>query len=510
MNECITYYISKFKRTKAFKTLKRSFRLTTVSEGSAGSLVCNECNESGMLIACDTCEAHYHLDCAKPPLASIPEGLWSCHNCRRPTRRRRDADSTQSTVDGLLTQDELSVSTAGGQSGNTCVIVPKNITKKKRRSQACTNGIRHDCPKCDKQGLKRKGLEAHYGMKHGGKIDWSAVITYDVGDKSGILPKPLSITPPSIAEGVETELLDANVPGKGSVSAQGIEDEAEKCERALQVMSQSSIRYDCPKCDRQGLKRKGLEAHYGMKHGGKVDWPTVTSYEVDENTSVAVRPITHVASSRDEAIPISELSGEILAKPRSTSAHVEQRGSRADEEVNPSTAVRPTTRHNSLPKDAALNIAELTGKPTEGWSQDGLPGIVCALGQETKSVGKLSSSFRYDCPKCDITGLKRKGLESHYGLMHGGKVDWSKVTPCGVYEPVQLTTQHAKRLKVADSDECTIATVGMSADPSNKIDEHQLEEDFKQPKAIANEFVKGNRRTRSSTGRSPYSRSGFD
>ena len=387
INECITYYISKFKLTKAYKTLKRSFRRTTMSECSAGTLVCNECNESGMLVACDTCEAHYHLDCAKPPLASIPEGPWSCHNCRRPTRRQRDAEPTQSTVDGLLTQDELSVSTAGGQPGNRCVILPKSKPKKKR-ARASTNSIRYDCPKCDRQGLKRKGLEAHYGMKHGGKIDWSAVITYDVGDRSGILPKPLSIIPPSIADDVESTgeaLLGVDVLGKGSVSTQGVHVKAEKGGRALQFTSQSNLRYDCPKCDRQGLKRKGLEAHYGMKHGGKIDWFAVTSYEVDESKGVAIRPSTN-AAQRDEVIPFTELDDDIVAK----------RSGR----VSPGTAVRPTTRHN--------------------------------------------------------------------------------------------TAQRTKRPKVACSDECTIATVGISTVNSMKIDKHQLGEDFK-PKAIANQYVKGNR-----------------
>mmetsp|Transcript_28484 Transcript_28484/g.64807 ORF Transcript_28484/g.64807 Transcript_28484/m.64807 type:complete len:133 (-) Transcript_28484:86-484(-) len=132
-----------------------------------------------------------------------------------------------------------------------------------------------------------------------------------------------------------------------------------------------------------------------MKHGGKIDWFAVTSYEVDESTGVAIRSITN-AAPRDEVIPTTGLVDDNFAK--------------RSGKVSPSTAVRPTTRHN--------------------------------------------------------------------------------------------TTQHTKRLKVAGSDECTIATVGMIAVPSKKIDEHQLGEDSK-PKAIANESAKGNRQTRSS-------RSGFD
>ena len=87
ISECITYYIVVFKRTKSYKSLKRSMRRkANVTEGSAGTLVCNQCGKGGMLIACDTCEAHYHLSCASPPLQSIPDGTWACGNCKRETR----------------------------------------------------------------------------------------------------------------------------------------------------------------------------------------------------------------------------------------------------------------------------------------------------------------------------------------------------------------------------------------------------------------------------------------
>eukprot|EP00957_Ditylum_brightwellii_P184608 14059495-Ditylum_brightwellii.AAC.1 len=76
-SECVTYYIVKFKKTKSHKSLKRSMKCkTNMGEGSAGTLVCNECGKGGILIACDTCAAHYHLACALPPLKTIPDGLW--------------------------------------------------------------------------------------------------------------------------------------------------------------------------------------------------------------------------------------------------------------------------------------------------------------------------------------------------------------------------------------------------------------------------------------------------
>jgi len=105
INQCITHYIVKFKRTKSYKSLKRSMiRKANVEEGNAGQLVCNECGKGGMLIACDTCEAHYHLGCAFPPLKEIPDGTWQCGNCRRDTRSMlasssQDEMSQQQSID---------------------------------------------------------------------------------------------------------------------------------------------------------------------------------------------------------------------------------------------------------------------------------------------------------------------------------------------------------------------------------------------------------------------------
>ena len=100
INECITHYLVRFKKTKSYKSLKRSMhRKANVSEGNAGTLVCNECGKGGMLIACDTCEAHYHLDCATPPLQSIPDGTWVCGNCRRDTRSMLSSQDETSLTD---------------------------------------------------------------------------------------------------------------------------------------------------------------------------------------------------------------------------------------------------------------------------------------------------------------------------------------------------------------------------------------------------------------------------
>ena len=108
--QCITYYLMKFKRSKSWKSLKRSMRRkASLGDGAvagSGTLVCNECSRGGMLIACDTCEAHYHLGCAAPPLERIPDGTWICVNCRRETRSM------------LSSQDEMSIEMRSQGSAN--------------------------------------------------------------------------------------------------------------------------------------------------------------------------------------------------------------------------------------------------------------------------------------------------------------------------------------------------------------------------------------------------------
>lgn len=102
VSQCITYYLVRFKRTKSYKSLKRSMRRkANLSGGVAdGTLVCGECSKGGMLIACDTCETHYHLSCATPPLESIPEGNWICGSCRRETRSMQSLQDEQTQGSG--------------------------------------------------------------------------------------------------------------------------------------------------------------------------------------------------------------------------------------------------------------------------------------------------------------------------------------------------------------------------------------------------------------------------
>eukprot|EP00804_Cyclotella_cryptica_P002283 CCRYP_004015-RA/>CCRYP_004015-RA protein AED:0.32 eAED:0.32 QI:0/0.5/0.66/1/1/1/3/1189/611 len=82
MKECLAYYYGTFKQTKDYQKLKAFIQRHKQKTGSpGGSWVCDTCGVGGTLIACDSCEAHYHLTCLIPPLREVPEGSWVCSKC---------------------------------------------------------------------------------------------------------------------------------------------------------------------------------------------------------------------------------------------------------------------------------------------------------------------------------------------------------------------------------------------------------------------------------------------
>ncbi|KAL7520446.1 hypothetical protein ACHAWX_006250 [Stephanocyclus meneghinianus] len=84
LKECLAYYYGTFKQTKDYQKLKATIqrhKQKTASAGLTGLWVCDTCGVGGTLIACDSCEAHYHLTCLIPPLVEVPEGSWVCSKC---------------------------------------------------------------------------------------------------------------------------------------------------------------------------------------------------------------------------------------------------------------------------------------------------------------------------------------------------------------------------------------------------------------------------------------------
>lgn len=50
--------------------------------GTSRCMVCGGSNNPHLIILCDRCNGETHLNCAKPPLSSVPEGEWYCSLCK--------------------------------------------------------------------------------------------------------------------------------------------------------------------------------------------------------------------------------------------------------------------------------------------------------------------------------------------------------------------------------------------------------------------------------------------
>jgi len=83
MTECMTYYYGTFKKSKDYPRLKLAIyrHKEKAVKTRSSNWICDVCGVGGKLIACDECDAHYHLTCVEPPLKEVPEGSWICGRC---------------------------------------------------------------------------------------------------------------------------------------------------------------------------------------------------------------------------------------------------------------------------------------------------------------------------------------------------------------------------------------------------------------------------------------------
>lgn len=79
----LVHYYSNFKRSAKYGDFK--------SRSKRQEDYCRICDDGGVLICCDNCEAAYHLHCLNPPLSEIPEGKWSCPECVKRLNRNNRA-----------------------------------------------------------------------------------------------------------------------------------------------------------------------------------------------------------------------------------------------------------------------------------------------------------------------------------------------------------------------------------------------------------------------------------
>jgi hypothetical protein len=116
MKECMTYYYGTFKKSKDYPRLKLAIyrHKQKASSGSSGDTwICDTCGDGGKLIACDSCELHYHLTCLIPPLQEVPEGTWICNRCSIETNNcASEFDSKRNCSSDRVNNSEADSSTA--------------------------------------------------------------------------------------------------------------------------------------------------------------------------------------------------------------------------------------------------------------------------------------------------------------------------------------------------------------------------------------------------------------
>lgn len=54
---------------------------------------CEECEQGGKLLLCDTCPRAYHLVCFDADLEEPPEGAWSCPHCEEESEKRLESSA---------------------------------------------------------------------------------------------------------------------------------------------------------------------------------------------------------------------------------------------------------------------------------------------------------------------------------------------------------------------------------------------------------------------------------
>ena len=103
MKECMTYYYATFKRSADYPRLKLAIyrhKQQAVKTRSA-NWICDTCGVGGTLIACDSCDGHYHLTCLDPPLKEVPEGTWICSACSA-KKDEAAAENGEESADNLV------------------------------------------------------------------------------------------------------------------------------------------------------------------------------------------------------------------------------------------------------------------------------------------------------------------------------------------------------------------------------------------------------------------------
>ena len=163
----------------------------------------------------------------------------------------------------------------------------------------------------------------------------------------------------------------------------------------------------CPSCDKV-LAPQGIYGHFGRVHSGQLDNGEVSRFEWSK-----VRYACPFCPSSDKPKIFSSLDT-------------------LDSHVDKSHAMCEVIRPNMNPKGTAMKSdRELTTSSKNRESSSSRksererPKRTSFTKDDYEEVPEVKPT--YDCPKCDKKGMTKQGLHTHYGMVHGGKVNMKQV-----------------------------------------------------------------------------------
>lgn len=161
----------------------------------------------------------------------------------------------------------------------------------------------------------------------------------------------------------------------------------------------------CPSCDKV-LAPQGLYGHFGRVHSGQLDNGKIHRFEWSK-----VRYVCPFCPSSDNP--------KIYSTLESLEGHI-------DKSHDVCVLIRP----NMNPKGMAMKsdrelAASSKSKESSRKSDRDRQQRTSFSYEEYEEVPEVKPT--YDCPKCDKKGMTKQGLHTHYGMVHGGKVDMKEV-----------------------------------------------------------------------------------
>eukprot|EP00577_Skeletonema_sp_RCC1716_P003627 CAMPEP_0113417350 /NCGR_PEP_ID=MMETSP0013_2-20120614/25602_1 /TAXON_ID=2843 ORGANISM="Skeletonema costatum, Strain 1716" /NCGR_SAMPLE_ID=MMETSP0013_2 /ASSEMBLY_ACC=CAM_ASM_000158 /LENGTH=1594 /DNA_ID=CAMNT_0000304465 /DNA_START=260 /DNA_END=5040 /DNA_ORIENTATION=- /assembly_acc=CAM_ASM_000158 len=341
------------------------------------------------------------------------------------------------------------------------------------------------CPECDKKLTSMRGLFGHYGVKHRTQVNHEE-ITYAC---------PFCVVDPNdeecefeVFEGVEElethvlkehkgcSLLSADTvvnasPSENSLASSRPKRNSESTQlgptgRPKRTPPQAKL-YEpgesassgkkpssrestssatkkkankqslplckCPSCDKV-LAPQGIYGHFGRVHSGQLDNGDVSRFEWSK-----VRYACPFCPSSDKPKIFSSLD--------TLETHVDKNH-----------AVCEIIRPNMNPKGTAMKSdKELAAAATKSSRESSRKSERerqqrTSLSNEDYEDVPPEVKPTYDCPKCDKKGMTKQGLHTHYGMVHGGKVNMKQVK---VNRPGKSRRAAAAKKVVAKQDTTT-------------------------------------------------------